>query len=762
MDFSFARTVALIAIVLNLLGPARLAAETSSYCARLGGRTDRVFVGRPGNLAGEVGDDPRLIYMAGTLSVKSSLLRGAVLEWRPDFVQLAPEPGMAADGGKLIDTDVAKFCWVGPQDSLLVEYRFSNRSAQAQLARLRFDLTGVTAVPADAAGPVQFRVERGFPRKLLPHFGGALVATSPLTWTNGAFEVQLSLAPAQTSTCVLAIAFAATSAEAVTKAQAACRPAARGESSDYWENRLGHAVPAFRCSDPFLEKLYYFRWYSLLTKLNVGGHGRWAKPLAREGVVGFNSLITYSGGPSTLDLRWLHSPEWAYGNVESFYDNLNAGKLANHIYPDSLDGDAANRGPGRDGSPMDFPYHNFLVRALADLYAVHPQRERLSRLWPAVQQATALYARELDADHDGLFETYPWSNITGQEYSARFLYFHPYDQQLGYGRTWRPADDADARAVAEKLERAVLAAPGLKLARTAAEMNRQLEQHRHYRQESVDQNCYAFADFQAMADLAGILSDRPSRQLWSRAAQQTRQRVLAQLWDSSTAFFYDRDGASGAPVPVKSPTGFYPFWAGIGTRAQLGIFRHLFNPAEFWTAHPVPTLSLDYLRLQELRAAGMTYWNGHNWPMTTSHVVDAAARGAKELAPDLTHSAAELFRRYTRTHFIGGDLQRPCVSEYFDPLSGKPNLPRLDYAHSYFIDLVLRHVAGIEVNINSSKVRIQPLDLGLESFEFERVRVRGHELGVRWHDGRLIVNLDGKIVRQQRGLDPFTLRIPSS
>lgn len=729
-------------------------------CVMLGGRADRGFVGRPGNLAGEVGDEPRLIYMAGTLSVKSRLLRGAVREWRPDFVELSPEPIFASDGSVLADVTIRKFCWVGPQDSILAEYAFENNSTSPQSIRLSFDLAGINAVQPEA-GQLSFRVDRGFPRKLLPRFGGALMATHPVLWSNDTAQIEVPLPPAQTSSCVVALGFAPTAPDALAKARAVCRTDARGASTRYWNDLLNSGIPRFKCSDPYLEKLYYFRWWSLLTKLNVGGHGRWARPLAREGTLGFNSLITYSGGPSTLDLRWLRSPAWAYGNVESFYENLHDGKLANHIYPDSLDGDAANRAPGRNGVPMDFPYHNFLVRALAELYAVHPDRDKLRRLWPAVQQATTLYQRELDADQDGLYETYPWSNITGQEYSARFLYFHPFDQQLGYGRTWRPADDADARAVAEKLERAVWLQPGLTLARSAREMNEQLRQHLYYRQESVDQNCYAFADFQAMADLAGVLQDRGARRHWTRAARETRRQILAQLWDASSGFFYDRDFASGDSAPVKSPTGFYPFWAGLGTRTHLGIFRHLFNPAEFWTPHPVPTISMDYLRLPELRSAGMTYWNWNTWPMSTSHVVDAAARAAKELDSTLAPSVAELFRRHTRTHFISGDLQRPCVSEHYDPLTGKPNQPRLDYAHSYFIDLVMRHVTGIEPDVASATLTVRPLDLGLDHFEIEQVRVKGHDIGVRWQSGRLTIIADGKVLRMQRGLAPTTLRLPT-
>jgi len=115
--------------------------------------------------------------------------------------------------------------------------------------------------------------------------------------------------------------------------------------------------------------------------------------------------------------------------------------------------------------------------------------------------------------------------------------------------------------------------------------------------------------------------------------------------------------------------------------------------------------------------------------------------------------------KYTKVHFIGGDLQRPCVSEHFDPITGQPNAPNLDYAHSYFIDLVLRHVAGIEVSPLTNAVVIHPLNLGLKHFEFSHVRVKGHNLGIRWQDDTLTVTVDSRVAATQPNLAPLTISL---
>ena len=145
--------------------------------------------------------------------------------------------------------------------------------------------------------------------------------------------------------------------------------------------------------------------------------------------------------------------------------------------------------------------------------------------------------------------------------------------------------------------------------------------------------------------------------------------------------------------------------------------------------------------------------------MTTCHVADAAARAAKELDPSLAPGAAELLMRYTKVHFIEGDLKRPCVSEYFDPITGQPNAPNLDYAHSYYIDLIMRHVVGIEADPLSDDIRIHPLNVGLERFEARNIRVRGHDLTVTWRTGRFAVSVDGKSVATAPKLKLVKLRL---
>jgi hypothetical protein len=114
-----------------------------------------------------------------------------------------------------------------------------------------------------------------------------------------------------------------------------------------------------------------------------------------------------------------------------------------------------------------------------------------------------------------------------------------------------------------------------------------------------------------------------------------------------------------------------------------------------------------------------------------AHVADALANAAKTIDAGLAPKAWELLSKYIRLHFPDGDLDAVCISEQYDSLTGHPKLPHLDYAHSYFIDLVMRHIAGLEPD-ETGTLHIAPLPTELDWFTVEGVRCQGREIAVTW------------------------------
>jgi hypothetical protein len=533
-----------------------------------------------------------------------------------------------------------------------------------------------------------------------------------------------------------------------------------------WNAWFGQDIPRFECSDPYFEKLYYYRWWSLYTKMISAQVGHFYYPAPREGTVAYEGVVSYSGSCISVDeLRWMRNPAWAFSTTKEFFapENLNDGYLSNHICDWGIDGDESNV----DASGRSVPYQNYAIDAFRGALLVHPRegQKTLRKVWPQMCSNLASYRRLFDVDKDGLYETYPWSNSAGQEWSARFFYFDPIPEifRNARGRTYAPDGSraAEDMQLLQTIRDAVVTDPGLQWPHTAEELYRIYYGTEDHRLETVDQTCYAYKNFCAAACLAGLLHDTTTEKLYAAMSERTRNQMLAVMWDTADQFFYDVKPIVHKPARVKSTTGFYVFWAGIAGRQQLPMLQHLFNPATFWTAYPLPSLPLDYEKYAKLQETGWTYWNYATWPRTTCHVVDGVLWAAKTLDASLNGKAAELFDRYTRMHFPDGDVQRPNIAERYDPHTGKPFMENLDYNHSSWIDLLMRHVAGI-TPAESDNLVIDPVDMGWKSFSVKNIRYRNHNIDVEFTRGKgMTIRVDGIVKAKTAVLQKVVIQNPA-
>ncbi len=109
----------------------------------------------------------------------------------------------------------------------------------------------------------------------------------------------------------------------------------------------------------------------------------------------------------------------------------------------------------------------------------------------------------------------------------------------------------------------------------------------------VDLNCFLVRELRAQAHLAEKLNKFDVAAVRRAQAEQRAESVRTQLWDDQRGYFYDLDIRTGKHVPVTSSSGFSALWAGVATPAQARrmVSEHLLNPAEFWRAHPIPSLA---------------------------------------------------------------------------------------------------------------------------------------------------------------------------
>jgi hypothetical protein len=467
-----------------------------------------------------------------------------------------------------------------------------------------------------------------------------------------------------------------------------------GASHRRWQDLFALA-PSFRCSDPYLETYYWYRWYGLWLNAVAAGAGNYVHPATCEGIGVFHEPIAYSAQCHARELRWLRDRAHARGVFRTFFDHQKEdGSIHGRVYVNHLEG-------------TDF-YHANWGDALLALDVAEPDDAFLAELYPKLARYAEWLLRTRDREASGMLDVVD-QHETGQEYTPRYL---AVDASVD-GHEW---------------------ANGIRL-------------------KGIDVTVYGYALLSALRRLAPRVAGADGSH-WATLADRTATAVRSRMWDADTGMFSDVDPATGRRTGVRAAACFYPYLTDLATREHLlGLERSLFDSARFWTAFPVPSLSLDDpLFNADAEWKGKRHarpWNGRVWPMTNSHVVDGLARTAIAYAPHLRQVTSQLLLRFVRMMFHDGDVKRANCFEHYNPLSGRPSIYRGfdDHQHSWVNDLIIQYVLGIRPH--AAGITIDPFPCGLELAEISGVEVRGIRLDVRVQGERVRLTAPG-IVRESR------------
>lgn len=475
-------------------------------------------------------------------------------------------------------------------------------------------------------------------------------------------------------------------------------------SRQAWESYFD-AVPQLFCSDPYLERYWYYRWYGLRLCGHAGGSGNYIYPGCCEGTGYFHVPIAYSAQCHARELRWLPDPARARGVILNFLAHQkDSGALHGRLYLDHLTG-------------TDFYFADWGGAVLA-VDEVHPDETFLR----AVYRPLTLYAdwleRERDPDEVGLYDIVDQYE-TGQEYMSRYM---------------AVSDEADSETWGSRI-----------------------------RLKGVDTAVYAYRLQRALAAIAGRLHAFGEAAAWTATAERTGVAIRRIMWDQEVGMFSDVDPQGMRPTGVKAAVGFYPYMTDLaGAEHVQGLHRHLLSEREFWTPYPVPSTSIDdpyYSPDAEWKGKRRSCpWNGRVWPMTNSHLADALARAAIELDPALRSFAAELMSRFVRMMFHDGDPARPNCYEHYNPETGRPSLYRGfdDYQHSWVNDLMVRYVAGFRP-LEGAAFVVDPFPFGLESLRLSRLPFRDRRVEIEIERERFAVRLDGSLLGESTLGTPLKL-----
>lgn len=520
-----------------------------------------------------------------------------------------------------------------------------------------------------------------------------LVASEPKLLSDG-----VSLQPGETKTFIVAAALGIRSLDSIEALKSRAnrfiqKPASLEETASVQQKeyqRWFDAAPRFKSSDPVLDKTWTYRWFLLRHNMADPRYGLLQHPLFYEGRSHkkgkrpfsrggweFSKLINLSVPLHLMDARWHHDPSPSLGALR----NMQETPAENGMYCCLMADERMHS------------FANYIGWAAYRLFLVHRDENAILKALPGLKDQISSWQEVYGNERDGLMTEYRHTR-TGKEYQPSYWYFHDYPRN--------PKDP---------------------------------ETYTHVKR--VDRTVYHYLNTLGVARLCEAAGD-PESVKYLQLAERIKHDVLEKMWDEGSAFFYDLHDQTDEKALVKNIVGFYPAWAEMLDERHDGLVAHLLDPKQFATACPYPTVSADSVAYSKeggwfgffLKGRNGCMWNGPTWPYTNAITLDALARESKRRGNAYNEAFARGLKEYSFLHFQNRDLNRPGLVEHYNSDTGEPLSDEQEYNHSYYIDLIVSHVAGLSVE--DGGLRLEPLDIGLDYFELDHVKAAGQDIRITY------------------------------
>jgi hypothetical protein len=541
------------------------------------------------------------------------------------------------------------------------------------------------------------------------------VGTDPYGLLYVGLHYPLKLSPAGKARFSFSASFATSTEESTKNLDRDTNTNQMDASNESWRSFFSR-VPEFHCSDPYIEKYYWYRWFGLHLMTVEGGHGNHTHPCVYEGLRVFRKHISYSAQCHVLETRWMQDPTLAQGCIMGLFSH----QKPNGFLPGIV---------GFSDIRENTFYHANWGKVVRELDAVHPDTTFLKQIYEPLSKYLNYFKSDRDPDEDYLYDIIDQYE-SGQEMNPRYLFVDP---------------EADKdKPLQEPLE-------------------------------GVDATYYIYELYNALSHIASVLGRSDEAREFSECASKCRDAVRSIMWDKEDNMFYDVRPSDHWTTKVKAAVSFYPFMSDIALPEHLpAITEHLLNKREFWTPFPVASLSMDseYFSAEaEWKGKRMMCpWNGRVWPMTNSHIAEALVHTAENLGErDLRKIGADFISKYVKMMFHNGDINRPNCYEHYNPITGAPCDYRGvdDYQHSWVVDLIVKYVCGIRpADPTEKRLIVDPLPFNLQSYSIEKVRYQGHDVKVTWQaqggekgDQGLNIYVDEKRVASSNKLERLVVEL---
>ncbi len=251
----------------------------------------------------------------------------------------------------------------------------------------------------------------------------------------------------------------------------------------------------------------------------------------------------------------------------------------------------------------------------------------------------------------------------------------------------------------------------------------------------VEVQGYAFAAFQALADLSNALG-QPDAAQWHDRAETMRARVEERFWQDDLGYYAVALDGDGAPCRALTSNPGHLLFCGLPSNARAKQVSQRLMSARFRSGWGLRTLATG-----QARYSPMSYHNGSVWPHDTSLCAAGMARYGERPAVALLLS--EIYAAAARFH-----LRLPELFCGFERETGEPPiaypvacLPQAWAAGSVF--LMLQAALGVSIDAFEGRVDVDDpvLPTGIERLNVWNVQVgdAGIDLTFRRVDHHTVV-----------------------
>lgn len=177
---------------------------------------------------------------------------------------------------------------------------------------------------------------------------------------------------------------------------------------------------------------------------------------------------------------------------------------------------------------------------------------------------------------------------------------------------------------------------------------------------SMDVTSFSYAARDTLAAISRIRGDGQEKR-WRTGADAVAAALRSRLWSHERGACFDRD-CSGRTMPILTHNSLRcMYWGSFSQHmADRFVQEHLLNPAEFWTALPLPSVAVND---PAFRNAPENNWSGQCEGLTYQRAILALERyGYEPVVTALGH-------RLMDAVIHGGYV----FTQQFDPFTGEPS-----------------------------------------------------------------------------------------